>query len=137
MELTTTEPLALVDDLTPPAAGKFHLRLGHLAPFASGDALADIRLQDGTPVVMDVAFGDVTAFLPLDAGEYDLKITTPGGAVTLIDPVPVTFTEGAIITAFATGDGSNQPLGVFAWPADEPGFFLPLMSRFYLPLVTK
>ena len=129
--------LALVDDLTPPAVGYFHLRLGHLAPFASGDALADIRLQDGTPILTDVAFGDVTAFIPLAAGVYDLKITTPGGAVTLIDPVPVTFSEGDIVTAFATGDGSNQWLGVFAWPADDPGFFLRLIGKFYLPLVMR
>ena len=129
--------LALVDDLTPPAVGYFHLRLGHLAPFASGDALADIRLQDGTPILTNVAFGDVTAFIPLAAGVYDLKITTPGGAVTLIDPVPVTFSEGDIVTAFATGDGSNQWLGVFAWPADDPGFFLRLIGKFYLPLVMR
>jgi hypothetical protein len=60
----------------------FHLRLGHLAPFAAGAATADIRLQDGTPVLLDVDFGDVTGFMPLEAGEYDLKITTPGGEVT-------------------------------------------------------
>jgi hypothetical protein len=122
------ELLALVDDLTPPAAGQFHLRLGHLAPFATGDALADIRLQDGTPVITDVAFSDVTAFMPMAAGEYDLKVTTPGGAVTLIDPLPVTFNAGDIVSAFATGDGGNQPLGAFAWPAGVPGGFLPLAS---------
>jgi PKD repeat protein/subtilisin-like proprotein convertase family protein len=119
--------VVLVDDLTAPAAGKFHLRLGHLAPFASGAAvLADVRLQDGTPILENVDFGDVTGFIPLDAGTYDLKITTPGGDVTLIDPLPVTFDEGMIISAFASGEGSNQPLGVFALPAGVPGFFLPL-----------
>jgi hypothetical protein len=118
--------LALADDNTAPAAGTFHLRIGHLAPFASGDALADVRLQDGTVILDDVAFGDVTAFLPLPAGEYDLKITSPDGATTYIDPLPVTFTDGQIISAYAVGDGVNQPLGVFAWPAGVPGFLLPL-----------
>ncbi|MDV7389860.1 DUF4397 domain-containing protein, partial [Arthrospira platensis SPKY1] len=37
--------LALEDDNSAPAAGKFHLRLGHLAPFAAGLATADVRLQ--------------------------------------------------------------------------------------------
>jgi uncharacterized repeat protein (TIGR01451 family) len=119
--------IVLEDNLSAPAAGKFHLRLGHLAPFAALEAvLADIRLQDGTPILENVDFGEVTGFLPLDAGTYDLKITTPGGAVTLIDPAPVTFTEGMIISAFASGNIVNQPLGVFALPAGDPGFFLPL-----------
>ena len=118
--------LALEDNNTAPAAGEFHLRLGHLAPFAAGLATADIRLQDGTPVITDVNFSDVTGYLPLPAGTYDLKITTPGGGTTLIDPAPVDFAEGAIVTAFATGEGSNQDLGVFAYPVDVEGFFLRL-----------
>ncbi|MCL4263291.1 MAG: DUF4397 domain-containing protein [Anaerolineae bacterium] len=122
------ELLALVDDNNPPAAGNFKLRLGHLAPFAAGNATADVRLQDGTPVLTDVNFGDVAAYLELPAGTYDLKITTPGGAVTLIDPVPATFSSGDILSAFATGDGSNQDLGVFAWPSNAIGFFLPLAA---------
>ncbi len=136
------ELLALVDDNTAPAAGNFHLRLGHLAPFDTGTALADIRLQDGTPVLTNVAYGDVTGYIPLPAGTYDLKITTPGGAVTLIDLEPVTFAAGDIVTAFATGDGSNQALGVFAWPVDVEGFFLPLTPPvieyiLYLPFITR
>lgn len=120
------ELLALLDDNTAPASGNFKLRLGHLAPFAAGNATADVRLQDGTPVWTDVNFGDVAAYLELPAGTYDLKITTPGGGTTLIDPMPATFGDGDIISAFATGDGSNQLLGAFAWPADVVGFFLPL-----------
>jgi subtilisin family serine protease len=137
------ELILLEDDLTAPAAGKFHLRLGHLAPFASGaGVLADIRLQDGTLILGGLNFGDVTAFLPLDAGEYDLKITTLGGAVTLIDPLPLTFAAGDIISAFASGDGLNQDLGVFALPAGVEGFFLPLYVEpegftLYLPFIAK
>ena len=119
--------ILLEDDLTEPAEGKFHLRLGHLAPFAPGDAvLADVRLLDGTPILENVDFGDMTAFIELDAGTYDLIITTPGGGVTLINPLPVVFAEGMIISAFASGEGVNQDLGVFALPPDVEGFFLPL-----------
>ncbi|MBX3059023.1 MAG: choice-of-anchor J domain-containing protein [Anaerolineae bacterium] len=122
------ELLALLDDNAPPAAGNFKLRLGHLASFAAGNATADVRLQDGTPVLTNVNFGDVATYLELPAGAYDLKITTPGGATTLIDPAPATFGAGDILSAFATGDGSNQDLGVFAWPSDAVGFFLPLAA---------
>ena len=128
--------IPLVDDLTEPEAGKFHLRLGHLAPFDTGPATADVRLKDGTPVLEDVDFGDVSGYLELDAGEYDLVITTPGGGTVLIDPEPVTFAEGDIVSAFATGEGVNQDLGVFALPAGEVGAFLPLVVEevlgFYL-----
>ena len=128
--------ILLEDDLTAPAAGQFHLRLGHLAPFATGaDVLADVRLQDGTPILEGVDFGDVTAYLPLPAGRYNLVITTPGGGTALIDPLAVDFAEGTIISAFATGDGVNQDLAVFALPAGEIGFFLPDRSIAYFPLI--
>ncbi len=119
---------ALVDDNSAPADGNFALRLGHLAPFADTTAatLADIRLQDGTPVLENVPFGAVNARVELPAGEYNLKITTPGGETTLIDPAAATFAEGDIVSAFAVGDGSNQDLGVFAIINGAAGVFLPL-----------
>ena len=123
------ELLALEDDNSAPAAGSFKLRLGHLAPFSDTitGTLADIRLQDGTPVITDVPFGAVADYIELAAGEYDLKVTTPGGGTTLIDPLPATFNAGDIVSAFGVGDGANQPLGVFAWPAGVPGSLLPLV----------
>lgn len=133
--------LLLVDDNSAPAAGKFHLRLAHLAPFSDGAATADIRLRDGAIVAANVNFGDATDYIELDAGPYDLIVTTPGGGAILIDPRPVTFAEGEIVTAFAAGDGANQPLGVFAWPVNTAGFFLPLVGEMshslYLPLVIR
>jgi len=121
--------LLLDDDLSAPAAGNFKLRLGHLAPFAAGaGSLADVRLQDGSMLLDDVLFGSVAPYLELPAGTHDLKITSPDGALTLIDPLPVTFAVGEIVAAFASGDGANQPLGAFAWPSGTAGFFLPLAS---------
>ncbi|MGY6586853.1 MAG: DUF4397 domain-containing protein [Wenzhouxiangella sp.] len=116
--------LALEDNNQAPAAGEFRLRLGHLAPFASGDAAAEVRLADGT-VLTPVNFTD-TADFELDAGIYDLQITAPEGDPVLIDPLALSLPEGLVISAFAVGDGNNQPLGVFAWPAGGAGSFLPL-----------
>ncbi|MCA9970190.1 MAG: DUF4397 domain-containing protein, partial [Anaerolineales bacterium] len=133
------ELLALADDNSAPAAGSFKLRLGHLAPFASGPATADIRLQDGTPVLTNVNFSDVSGYLALPAGEYDLKITTPGGGDTLIDPLPVTFAAGDIVSVFAVGDGTNEPTGAYALPAGASGYFLPIQTGYtlYLPVVFR
>lgn len=118
----------LVDDLSAPAAGNFKLRLGHLAPFASGAASADVRLADGT-LVLAVDYGDISGFIELPEGSYDLQITAPGGDPVLIDPIELTFAEGDIISAFAVGDGANQSLGVYALPPTAPGFFVPLVGQ--------
>ena len=60
-------------------------------------------------------------YLPLPAGTYDLRIAahdagTPCSGATIIDPLPVTLTEGSITTVFAIGDGANQPPGLLAIP---------------------
>jgi hypothetical protein len=106
------------------------VRSGHLAPFAAAepDTLADVRLQDGTVIADDVAFGDIGAFLELAAGTYDFKITTPDGATTLIDPMPVTVNDGDVVSVFAAGDGANQPLGAFALPKGQVGAFVDLAA---------
>jgi hypothetical protein len=119
--------ILLVDDHDAPAAGNFKLRLGHLAPFAAGAASAEVRLADGT-LLEEVDFGDVTGFIELTAGTYDLQITAPGGSPVLIDPEPVTFADGDVISAYAVGEGVNVDLGVFALPPGDPGFFLPLVQ---------
>jgi hypothetical protein len=135
----SNQPLSLVllqDNPPPVAPGNILLRLGHLAPFASGAAvLADVRLQDGTPILEGVTFTNVSDFLSLPAGSYDLAITAPGGTPVLIDPLPVTLAAGQVLSAFATGDGTNQPLGAFALPVGAPGAFLPLGTPSPPPVV--
>jgi predicted extracellular nuclease len=122
------QPLALIalaDDLSEPAAGQFKLRLGHLAPFAAGSATAEVRTSAGD-LVTTLNHAEVDGFIELPAGSYDLAITAPGGEPVLIDPVAVDFADGDIISVFATGDGDNQRLGVFALPAGGEGFFADL-----------
>ncbi len=123
----------LVDDNSAPPAGSAKIRLGHLAPFADtlAGTTADVRLQDGTVVLDDVQFGTVdnTYSVVLPAGTYDLKITTPDGATTLIDPAPITVNDGDIVTALATGEGNNQDLAVFAIVNGDEGFFVPAAEQ--------
>jgi predicted extracellular nuclease len=119
--------IALVDDLAAPDAGNFQLRLGHLASFAPGAATAEIRLVD-SGLLIEVDYGDIAVF-ELAAGSYDLLITAPGGDPVLIDPIAVDFQAGAVVSAFAVGDGDNQRLGAFALPADTIGGFIDLNAN--------
>lgn len=128
---TTHQPLQLVtmeEDFSPPAAGNFRLTFAHYAPFESGDALVDLRRQNGDLMLNDLVFaGGMIGELP--AGTYDLIITAPDGGSILIDPLPVTFQEGEIVTLAASGNGGFQPLGVFAMEGREPGAMLPLVEH--------
>jgi len=117
------ELLPLVDDNTPPEAGNIKLRVVHAAPFA--DTL------EGTNVSIRTAGGDVigglnsvpfkgsSQFLALPAATYDVKVSSPDGSANFIDPLPVALAEGAIVTVVATGDGTNQSLGIVALPVGE------------------
>jgi len=131
--------LLLEDDNSTPGAGTGKVRAGHLAPFAAGAAntRADLRLQDGTVVIDDVEYGGVGGYLPLPAATYDFKITSPDGSLTLIDPWKFDLGDGDILSAFAVGDGTNQPLAVFVLPSGQPGFLLPNTDRLYLPFIAR
>jgi hypothetical protein len=119
--------LLLTDYIIDQEEGKSYYRFGHVAPFAFyDDDMIDLRLQDGTILHEGYFFGDVHMFLPLNSGEYDFIITSPGGMHTIIDPKPVTFAEGDTISIFFSGDGNNQDLGFYALPIGMEGFFLPL-----------
>lgn len=118
--------LGLVDDNMPPPAGFFKLRLAHAAPFAPGNATAEVRLADGT-VLATLDYGDATGYSVLPVGLYDISITGPGGTPTLIDLVPFLPGNGAIFSILATGDAENQAFGAFNLPSNFFGNFLPLV----------
>ena len=110
--------LPLIDDLTPPATGNVKIRVVHAAPFAASlpDTAVSVRTQGGDVVggLNSVEFGQDSGFLEVPAGQYDFLIATPDGSTPLIDPVPVSLPGGTIVTLYAVGDGSNQPLGITA-----------------------
>lgn len=124
------EFLALIDDLSAPAAGNAKVRVVHAAPFAPNitDTAVSVRLQDGTIVngLASVEYKQESGFFELPAGEYDLQIATPDGTTTLIDPQPVALSDGDIVTLFAIGEGANQPLGITAVFGDGSFAALPL-----------
>lgn len=116
----TNQPLALLpltDDNAPPASGRVKLRVVHAAPFASGLPATAVSVRDDQNRVVagldNVQFRQSSPYFQIDAGRVDLKISTPDGATTLIDPRPTTLAAGGIVTLVALG-GRNLPLGVTA-----------------------
>jgi len=93
--------LALVDDLTMPAAGKAHVRFVHLSPDSPA---VDIAVaSSGAVVFSNIAFKGFTPFTPLDAGTYNLDVRLAGTSTVALVLPPVTLTAGKIYTVFAKG----------------------------------
>jgi len=84
----------------------------------------------------NVPYKGNSGFLALPAGTYDLKVTTPGGALTLIDLAPVTLNDGDQVTVFAVGDIVNQPVGAIAVFGDGTSAVLPLEAGGAAPIPT-
>lgn len=99
-EVSSIEPLVLTDDLTPPAAGKSHVRFIHLSPDAPA---VDITLTDGTIIFGNKSFKDFTDFTPLDAGTYDLQVRLAGTSTVVLDLPGIVLQNGKIYTVFAKG----------------------------------
>lgn len=134
------EFLPLVDSVPVRGGTEVALRIVHAAPFAS-DLTAtevDIRTDDGDVVggLTNVPYKGNSGFLTVPAGTYDLKVTTPGGALTLIDLAPVDLPAGARVTVFAVGDLVNQPVGAIAVFGDGTFAPLPLEANNAAPIPT-
>ena len=129
-----------VDNNNTPAPGNGKVRFGHLAPFDAilANTEAEIRTDKGALVAGPFLYGLIeTLYVELPAGIYDLWVTTAGGGQVLINLAPFTINEGDILYALAVGDGSNQELGVFAYPTDKMGELLPTepLFKIYFPVM--
>lgn len=104
--LASLEALVIEDDLTAPEPGNAHLRVVHASPDAPNvDVLVDDEI-----VLEDVPFKAASDYLPLAAGEYNIKVNATGTATTVIDVTP-TLEDGAIYTVFAANElASIEPI---------------------------
>lgn len=115
------QPLALlplVDNNTAPPAGQVKVRVVHAAPFANTLAATEVSLRDKSGAVVGglarVPFRGTSGYLTLPAARYDLKVATPDGGTTLIDPKPVSLAAGGILTLVATGGANGYATGITA-----------------------
>ena len=111
--VASIEPLVLTDDNTPPASGKVKVRLVHGAPSAPPVDIyvtapgADINAA--TPTLTNVPFKAASAYLSVDAGSYQVRVTPTGTKIVVIDSGTLALTAGQIRTAVAvdnTGGGA-------------------------------
>jgi hypothetical protein len=105
--------LAVAGGASLPAAaedGEAKVRVAHAVP----DAPAVDVLVNGDVAVAGAEFGDVTGYLELPAGEYDVAINVAGTDSTVFDTTLAV--EGEDYTVAATGNLNPE--------GDEPGFGL-------------
>ena len=103
--LANIEPLVLVDNNTPPAAGNVKVRLIHAAPSAGS---VDVYVTAPTadiltikPTISGFEFKDNSGYLEVPAGNYRVRITIAGTKTVAIDTGTLSLTDGQIRTAFA------------------------------------
>ena len=89
-------------------AGTAMVRVAHMSPNAPN---VDVYV-DGNAVLEDVAFGAVSPYLDVPAGEREVEITAAGDASTVVfsGPVPVEADSAYTVAAIGEiGDEADQP----------------------------
>ena len=99
------EPIVLEDDNSTPAAGTARVRAIHGAPSAPAVDVyvtaPGADLEAASPVLSNVAFGDVAEYLEVPAGDYQVRVTAAGTKTVVIDSGALTLASGQVRTAIA------------------------------------
>ena len=106
-ESAMTEAESETDTETDTPSGTAMVRVSHMSPNAPN---VDVYV-DGTAVLEDVAFGAVSPYLDLPAGEHQVEITAAGDPNASVFSGPVTVEAGTPYTIAAVGevgDGADQ-----------------------------
>jgi hypothetical protein len=115
----TNQPLGIASGTgftaTPPAK----VKVAHFAPFADSlDGTSVTVKVDGADALTDFKFGDITDYLDFEPGSYLIEIVPTGSTSAAISGT-VTLTSGTDYTLSAIGDGTKQPLELFALVDDN------------------
>lgn len=114
--LASIEPLLLTDDNAAPAAGSVKVRLVHASPAAG---LVDIYvtapgadISGVAPSLANVPFKAASPYVPVLAGDYQVRITAAGTKTVALDTGTLTLTAGQIRTGVAVdAPGGGLPVG--------------------------
>lgn len=107
--LDNIEGTIFSDDLSAPADGQAHVRVYHLSPDAPA---VDLKTQDdAVTLVSNLSYPNASEYTPVDAGNYNLKVTAAGDTASVFD-VTADAQEGVIYSAFAVGQLGDESLDV-------------------------
>ncbi len=123
--------IVAVDSTDAPASGFAWVRVLHASPDAPA---VDVKVNDAN-VLPDVAFGTISAYLPVAAGTYNIKVCAAGTTTCVIN-ADLTFADGIKYTVAATNllasieaqvitdgavlDAGNAQVRVVHFSADTP-----------------
>jgi hypothetical protein len=103
--LDAITPIVLTDDNSTPPTGTARVRAIHGAPSAPAVDVyvtaPDADLETASPVLSNVAFGDVADYLEVPAGDYQVRVTPAGSKTVVIDSGALTLASGQVRTAIA------------------------------------
>jgi hypothetical protein len=92
--------LILQDDLTPPAAGKAHVRFVHLSP---NSPAFDVAIEGGNIIFPNQNFKTSSNFTPISASTVNLQLLYKGTTTIALTVPNITFVAGKIYTIYARG----------------------------------
>jgi hypothetical protein len=104
----------LKDDLSAPAASKARVRIIHYSPDAPG---ANVEVINGPTLVGDLAFKELSPYLDVDAGTYNIRLVTAGANTVIVQLPNTTFAAGTIYDVVAAGRLANIQVAVGAYTA--------------------
>jgi hypothetical protein len=107
--LENIEPIILVDDNTPPAAGNAKLRFVHASPDAPAVDVAVVGSEPDAPLFNDIPFKGVGDYLEVPAGDYPVEVRDATGTTVVLSLGTLSLADGVIYTVFATGLLSGEP----------------------------
>ena len=107
-------------DNTDTKSKRAQLRIAHLSADAPAVDIAADGSKPKDALLKAVAYQDVSGYLPLKAGEYDLDVRNPGKKGVIADLAPVSVAKGTNYSAYAIGspaDGTFQVVVLVDAPA--------------------
>jgi hypothetical protein len=104
-ELVDIRPLVISDEMDADARsldtdGETLVRFVHTSPDAPA---VDVRVADGPTLFENVAFGEASEYLTVDASSYDISVVPAGSDDAVLSLSDVEFAAGSVLSVFATG----------------------------------
>ncbi|BCJ95960.1 hypothetical protein acsn021_35290 [Anaerocolumna cellulosilytica] len=98
--------LSIPDNMTNPSSGNAKVRFVHLSPDAPA---VDITLQDGTVLLPDVSYKQMTQYIEVSPGDYTLEVRVAGTDVVALTVSDLDLEEDTLYSIYAIGLAEGTP----------------------------